>query len=108
MNPAADSTTLVAINPVGPVGSEGNEKHVSDSPGIARSPSGRWKRKAVKTVRFDQSPATCSACSCLAKPGDGDIDLATAVLHEVAIENYTRYWNLPRHYKCQVAVGYWL
>ena len=29
---------------------------------------------------------------------EGDIDMAQAVLNEVAIENYTRYLRLPKHH----------
>ena len=32
------------------------------------------------------------------RPSDSDIDMETAVLDEVAIENYTRYWRPPRHH----------
>ena len=72
-------------------------EHVS---GIVRSPGGRWKKRTVKTVRFDQSPATISTAmgATTVKPSDGDIDMAAVVLNEVAIENYTRYWNLPRRH----------
>ena len=73
---------------------------MENSSGILRSPGGRWKKRTVKTVRFDQSPATMSTVlgATTVKSNDGDIDMATVVLNEFAIENYTRYWNLPKHH----------
>ena len=67
------------------------EKHVSRSSGIVRSSGGRWKKRTVKTVRFNQSPVMLSTDRGVTavKPGDGDIDMAAAVLNEFAIENCT-------------------
>ena len=96
MNLATDSTNLVAINPVGQVGSEGEEKCESVFPNIARSPKGKWKRKKAKAVRLDQNPVASLlyyseiSVTTSVTTSERDIDMAMAVFNELAIENYGR------------------
>ena len=65
------------------------QKHVSDPSGIVRSSGGRWKKRTFKTVRSNQCPVMTSTEMGVTevKPRDGDMDMAPAVLDEVAIEN---------------------
>ena len=68
------------------------------------------EERLVKIVGFDRSPATMAIQDdrfpliSVISTSNGDIDMTTAVLNEVAIENYTRHWRFQRHHVSLVMV----